>query len=445
MGICGSGSRRLGPFLALIWLPAVFVMSSRYYPRPEIFSLVLLAAYLGILRRADSNPKLLWWLVPLQIVWVNVQGLFVFGPFLLAAWLADRWIHAEVPNRRRIVKETAAAFGAVLLACFANPYGWRGAVFPLDLANTMFADGGFYRVHIGELASPLVLWQATGYRDLHVWAAALMFAAAALSFLANRRVRIFRLVLLAVFAGLGLTAIRNLPQFAMVAACIVTWNLADRLAEADITTAPWRLAARIGSLFVVLFVASTALTGSLDAFSGDNRLRGFGEYPFWHAHEAATFVSRDGMPKRILAFHEGQAALVEFYKRDDQRVFADPRLEVMQHSVMVEYYAMAKRIAQADEKLLRELRSPAQPTAILIDHRTHFPLEAGLLADREWTCAWFDPVAAVYVPRSSKSLRIPPGIWWDGTFDPSISRIQTGRTPTAIRGPHSGSWKRRPC
>src|SRR6185295_6571254 len=92
-----------------------------------------------------------------------------------------------------------------------------------------------YRDHIGELASPLSVWQATVYRDVYVWAAGLLFAMTASSFLAvGARIRAFRVMVFAVFSGLALTAVRNLPQYSLVAACIQTWNMAERPSQAEL-------------------------------------------------------------------------------------------------------------------------------------------------------------------------------------------------------------------
>src|SRR5262249_42763043 len=152
-----------------------------------------------------------------------------FGPFLLLCWLIDRWWHTLPERRSRIRIDTAAPAIFVLLACFMNPYGWRGALFPLNLARTMFVDGSFYREHIRELASPLAVSQAKAYRDAYVWAAGLLFAMTACSFFAaGVRVRLFRVIVFAVFSGLALTAVRNLPQFALIAAFVLTLNLAER-------------------------------------------------------------------------------------------------------------------------------------------------------------------------------------------------------------------------
>jgi tetratricopeptide (TPR) repeat protein len=399
-GILGSSTREVAPYLLVVWFPAILVMSSRFFVRPEIITLVCLAAYLGVLRRAETNPRSLWLLVPIQVLWVNVQGLFCFGPFLLACWLIDRWLGAAPEQRNRVRSEMALPTISVLLACFANPFGWRGAVYPLTLAQTMFIDGSFYREHILELASPLTIWQATAYRDPYVWAAGLLFAMTASSFLSpGVGLRVFRVAVFAVFSGLGLTAVRNLPQFALVAACIQSWNVAERSSRAE-HARRYGFPFRIVSLAATIFLACSLVTGDFYSWIGTGRVFGFKEHPLWHAHDAAQFAAREGMPDRIVAFHEGQASVVEFHMRDQQRVYVDSRLEVMQRAAMESYYQLANAIARGDENWQDILNSP---TTILIDHASHFPLEVTMLSDPDWTCAWFDAVAAVYVPKAAGS------------------------------------------
>src|SRR5262249_448678 len=146
-----------------------------------------------------------------------------------------------------------------------------------------------------------------------------LFAMTACSFLAsNVRIRVFRVTIFAVFSGLGLTAVRSLPQFALVAAHVLALNLADR---ALLTERARRYAfpLRVASLATVIFLAWSVATGGLYAWIGNSRSFGFAEYPHWHAHAAARYAAREEMPDGIVAFHEGQAALAEFYMRDRQR------------------------------------------------------------------------------------------------------------------------------
>ena len=76
--------------VTLCWLPALALMSARFVPRPEIFSVLWMALYLTILLKVDVKPGLAWFLPLIQVLWVNTHGLFVFGPMILAAYLAER-------------------------------------------------------------------------------------------------------------------------------------------------------------------------------------------------------------------------------------------------------------------------------------------------------------------------------------------------------------------
>ena len=336
----------MAPYVAILWLPAILVMSSRFYVRPEMLTLVCMAVYLWLLKSAEHRTSRLWWLIPIQVLWVNVQGLFCFGPLLLGCWLVDRWLHSDPTGRRLLIRECVPPAVLVGLACLVNPYGWRGAMYPLALAKTMFVNGAFFRVHIAELASPLSVLETTAYRDIYIWAALVLFLMTAGSFMIpGVRIRFYRLLIFAIFAGLGLTALRNLPQFALISAWVLTRNVADG--------AIWLKSAeryvpfvRVASLCLVLAAVAMVPGNQLYRLLGSNRTFGLAEPPLWHAHAAATFVSSDGMPRVVLAYHEGQAALLNCYMRNQQQVFADARLEVMGRPAMEEYYHLANDIAR---------------------------------------------------------------------------------------------------
>ncbi|MFZ0953533.1 MAG: hypothetical protein WAN17_14775, partial [Candidatus Sulfotelmatobacter sp.] len=47
--------------------------------RPQILSLLLTSLWLLILHRSERNPKLLWWTLPLTLLWVNLHAGFAVG------------------------------------------------------------------------------------------------------------------------------------------------------------------------------------------------------------------------------------------------------------------------------------------------------------------------------------------------------------------------------
>jgi tetratricopeptide (TPR) repeat protein len=147
----------------LLWTPALILMSWRFDPRPEIFSLLFLAVYLAILWRVDRRPALMWYLPFVQVLWVNMQGLFILGPVVLAFFLVHRGVAclrqrltgtSECENNRHWWGHIAGASLAVGAACFLNPYGIEGVRFPLDLFPKVASPGNVYKEYIDELASP---------------------------------------------------------------------------------------------------------------------------------------------------------------------------------------------------------------------------------------------------------------------------------------------------
>jgi hypothetical protein len=167
-------------FIALIWLPALLLLTTRVQPRPEVFSLLFTSTYLAVLNTCDRRPGWAWLLPPLQVVWVNVHSLFIIGPILLAAYLAEggneRW--------RRV----GLVLVAVVAACLVNPYGLRGALFPLELLPKITAWGGPYKAYIGEFHDPIRYMQneavAVATRNLFCRIEFFLFLMIAISFLA---------------------------------------------------------------------------------------------------------------------------------------------------------------------------------------------------------------------------------------------------------------------
>jgi tetratricopeptide (TPR) repeat protein len=138
------------------WLPAVAAMSARFDPRPEVLSLLGIAAFLALLFRSERRPALLWILPLIQVIWVNAHALFVLGPIILGAYWAERASRALLPARpdlqlgRRSWLHLGGATFATLAACLVNPYGLRGALFPLELFPKIASRQGPYKSYVGE-------------------------------------------------------------------------------------------------------------------------------------------------------------------------------------------------------------------------------------------------------------------------------------------------------
>jgi tetratricopeptide (TPR) repeat protein len=148
--------------IAIVWIPSLLLMSLRFIPRPEVVSLLLISAYMSVLLRSDRDARWLWALPIVQVIWVNVHGLFVLGPMILAAYVTDGILHSlrepaasRAPNARsgRIWWwHLWLASIAVIASCFLNPYGVRGALFPLELFPKIAVAGSPYKAYIAEFS-----------------------------------------------------------------------------------------------------------------------------------------------------------------------------------------------------------------------------------------------------------------------------------------------------
>jgi tetratricopeptide (TPR) repeat protein len=155
-----SARRRSWPAVVVVacWLPALVLFAFRLDPRPEILSLLYLGCYVAVLWRVDDRPATVWLLVPIQILWVNAQGLFVFGPVLLLLFVAAHalpwlWRHEDVPAYRWWWHVGSASL-AVIAACLVNPYVLEGARFPFQLYPKVAEAGNIYKRYIDELMTP---------------------------------------------------------------------------------------------------------------------------------------------------------------------------------------------------------------------------------------------------------------------------------------------------
>jgi hypothetical protein len=96
--------------------------------------------------------------VPLQALWVNLHGAYLFGPLLLALVLGCVVVMrtAAIPDQgaaftARDQKNLAAVLAASLLACMLNPYGYEILGFSVEVT----LRSGYIKEWIKEWQSPL--------------------------------------------------------------------------------------------------------------------------------------------------------------------------------------------------------------------------------------------------------------------------------------------------
>lgn len=205
------------PYLAaLITAWGAVASASTWGVRPQMLSLLLASIFLLLLERSLQRPRLLWWLPPLTLLWVNLHagyalgigliGLFLAGTMLDAAFGTEAWTSAATR-----IKQLSLILIAAVAMVPLNPNGFRMYTYPWQTLSSRAMQQ-----YIQEWASPN--FHQALYLPLLLIILALI---AALAF-APKRLRALDLLLLTVTLYASLRSVRHIPVFVLVAAPILS-------------------------------------------------------------------------------------------------------------------------------------------------------------------------------------------------------------------------------
>jgi hypothetical protein len=196
--------------------------------RPQVLSLLLTSLWLLILERSERNPKILWWTLPLTVLWVNLHAGFALGLALLALFLAGEWIEWKIakpqaPSRSRFL---ALILALALLLVPLNPNGVKLYWYPIETLRSPAMQS-----YIAEWASP-------NFHHAEYWLFLLIVLAlfAMVSWPLTIRPRDLLLLSVSLFAALR--SIRLIPLFVLIAVPLISSRIANRQAAKRRPTHP---------------------------------------------------------------------------------------------------------------------------------------------------------------------------------------------------------------
>lgn len=203
-----------GYFSGVMVLLGAWATAPLWGVRPQMISLLLTSLWLLILERSEFNRVLLWWTLPLTVVWVNLHAGFALGLALLLLFLAgeslEQFATSVQPNYARL-RALAITFAFDLLLVLLNPNSSRMYLYPVETLRSQAVQN-----YIAEWASPN--FHHAEYLPFLV----LLLAATACLAWSRSRVRPRDILLLFVGTLAALSAIRMIPLFVLIAVPILT-------------------------------------------------------------------------------------------------------------------------------------------------------------------------------------------------------------------------------
>ncbi|HVX60711.1 MAG TPA: hypothetical protein VHC19_08915 [Pirellulales bacterium] len=419
-GVAMSVKRTQGTWRQAVacWLPSLLMFSGRNQVRPEMFSFLFLAASLAIVFSAQRHPRRVWALPLIELAWVNAHGLFVLGFVVWGCFLADaavRWLRrakagVEAPSGADWRRWAGVTLGMVL-ASLANPYGYRGALFPFVLLQRIQGEQrAFYQQFAGEFDGLPEFLSRYGLlaalTNVTLCMTLVLLALGAVSFIRLWRRGSWdalRALLFAAFAYLAWQSSRNSALFAIAGGMIVRENFGELAARSP--PSPGSRGGRLAlacCLGMLLASLPTNIFWAL-ARSESPRRFGWGEVPNVFSHEAAKFLGQAGMPRRVFPVDQGEAAVYIFHNGPQRRVFADGRLEVNTPETLARYIEIRRKMINRSGNLRASLREGIEPGA---DGRQETPALlidvaaaewAGVASDPQFRPVYFDGVALVFL------------------------------------------------
>lgn len=273
--VVGRTCRRLGATNGVANVVTVIAAVSclnTWGARPQMLSMFFGALFADLMVAAwQGRPKVLWWCVPITLMWCNAHGGYMFGLSMLVLFacgvVAEHVVRrvlpglrseASTPDRSLLVTSWLALVASLAIS-LVNPNGVEGFLYPFsylgDNASTRYIEEWFAPV-IGKAQ----WWPFFG----------LLAVAVLVCWAGRRRLPIYAVGGMVIYGTLGVQSVRNITQFSFFAAPFVASSLSRGLAAVRARSAQPTRNADAAALRTVLPVAGvlSALGIALTSLSG---------------------------------------------------------------------------------------------------------------------------------------------------------------------------------
>lgn len=348
--------------------------------RPQMFTFTAASLLLWLVEAGEIQPKLLLWIPPLFLLWLNLHAGFALGPALLLAYVVGLIIEIMVGSTpwkaaRPLVVRMLLLIAVCLALVPLNPSGAELYRYPFD---TLRSAG---------MRSFIVEWFSPNFHEslyqpfLLAW---LLLLAALGSCRSRPSGRVIVPLVLTSFAALD--AVRHIPIFVLVAMPVMAAALPAAPTALLVSESRAGLA-RLRPLFngaVVILMAAFALA-KWSGLAHNQGAREAEQFP----KNAVGFLHKSREPGRILVYYDwGGYAIWSLYP--DYRVFLDGRADLYGDGLLHQF----KTVLQLHSGW-RDVLDHWDVETLLVPPSC--ALAQALLLDGNWKTVYRDPGAIVLV------------------------------------------------
>lgn len=405
------GTRLIKSYLpaGILLLITAYASASRFNIRPDIFSLLFFSLYLYLLRLDISNRRI-WFLVPIQVLWVNFHGYFFLGPLLTFFFIIAEWSRRKLKFLPRPLKEEFALkdrefsrlkklFLALILACLLNPQGLRGALYPAYVLQDMvLGKAKIFLEYIQEL-------QPTFSRDMGASYYLLIILCFSLAALNLKKLKIVE-VLLVLFFFLFSLSLRNIVFFIFICNIIIVSYIGGTLQKLSKGIATLHL---FGERLFFVFKIAAAIIFMSWTVQGMNKTLNQNYYDFENGEfksfltgveqknypkNGADFILNNNVAGNIFNdFNSGAYLIGRVYPK--KKVFIDGRTELYGQEFFKEYRDMLQGDIFAFERLLAQYNINALFFSTALNPAPE--LISYLYKSPQWELVFFDEAAVIFL------------------------------------------------
>jgi hypothetical protein len=393
---CVAAALALGAFPAPMEL-ALGGIAGTALVAPDTWGTLLLALELYLWHRAvdRGQPGAAWWLVPVFLVWANIDDSFLTGLLVLAAGVIGRSERRKDEPLRRT--QGLALLGACLAACLINPSLFR--IFP----------AAFEALARPFQVSPLLPFRITSGLGRIAWAIMIIYMACVGlgfgSFVLNRRRFSLSRFLMFTFAALLWGAyLSDRSAFAVIFAATLAMNgqewYQDRFGTAGRVErgwGAWSVGGRAVTIVLVFACVALALTGWLK--SPGDPIFGFGYNPDSFAFEVAEFLRSARIEGRVLNTTREQGDALVWRAYPERQTFIDSRSHLFPAALLDQLQKTRLALSKDEVAGWKPLLDQYKISAVMIDEPSSPRTYQRLLQSPNWI-PFYDDGSVVLFGRS---------------------------------------------